>query len=150
MPLFNIVVIAGCYKGGQSMSFMLNTTFGGTTIFIIVLVQWLICILKLKICVVGCRALILFVAAGAIQEALAALREAQQPDTAAMFILACREIHTQFITNLGGSEDETNDSVVDLPGLSPGNDYVIAVGEYFGEYQRKLVHLCMDAQPFSD
>ncbi|KAB2020075.1 hypothetical protein ES319_D07G042300v1 [Gossypium barbadense] len=96
------------------------------------------------------RALILFVAAGAIQEALAALREAQQPDTAAMFILACREIHMQFITNLGGSEDETNDSVVDLPGLSPGNDYVIAVGEYFGEYQRKLVHLCMDAQPFSD
>ncbi|KAK8287208.1 hypothetical protein V6Z12_D07G043700 [Gossypium hirsutum] len=96
------------------------------------------------------RALILFVAAGAIQEALAALREAQQPDTAAMFILACREIHMQFITNLGGSEDETNDSVVDLPGLSPGNDDVIAVGEYFGEYQRKLVHLCMDAQPFSD
>ncbi|XP_012458986.1 uncharacterized protein LOC105779645 [Gossypium raimondii] len=96
------------------------------------------------------RALILFVAAGAIQEALAALREAQQPDTAAMFILACREIHKQFITNLGGSEDETNDSVVDLPGLSPGNDDVIAVGEYFGEYQRKLVHLCMDAQPFSD
>ncbi|KAB2072808.1 hypothetical protein ES319_A07G042300v1 [Gossypium barbadense] len=96
------------------------------------------------------RALILFVAAGAIQEALAALREAQQPDTAAMFILACREIHMQFITNLGGSEDETNDSVVDLPGLSPGNDDVITVGEYFGEYQRKLVHLCMDAQPFLD
>ncbi|TYJ25330.1 hypothetical protein E1A91_A07G042500v1 [Gossypium mustelinum] len=96
------------------------------------------------------RALILFVAAGAIQEALAALREAQQPDTAAMFILACREIHMQFITNVGGSEDETNDSVVDLPGLSPGNDDVITVGEYFGEYQRKLVHLCMDAQPFLD
>ncbi|KAK8604748.1 hypothetical protein V6N13_082223 [Hibiscus sabdariffa] len=101
------------------------------------------------------RALILFVAAGSIQEALAALRESQQPDTAAMFILACREIHAEFITNLVvGSEDESgssiNDSVVDLPGLNPANDDVIAVGEYFGEYQRKLVHLCMDAQPFSD
>ncbi|GMI95155.1 hypothetical protein like AT3G33530 [Hibiscus trionum] len=100
------------------------------------------------------RALILFVAAGSIQEALAALRESQQPDTAAMFILACREIHAELITNLAGSEDESgssiNDSVVDLPGLNPANDDVIAVGEYFGEYQRKLVHLCMDAQPFSD
>ncbi|KAL4301978.1 hypothetical protein GQ457_10G003860 [Hibiscus cannabinus] len=100
------------------------------------------------------RALILFVAAGSIQDALAALREAQQPATAAMFILACREIHAEFITNLAGSEDESgssiNDLVVDLPGLNPANDDVIAVGEYFGEYQRKLVHLCMDAQPFSD
>ena len=34
----------------------------------------------------NCRALILYVGAGALQEALAALREAQQPDTAAMFI----------------------------------------------------------------
>ncbi|KAE8654512.1 WD repeat-containing protein 11-like isoform X2 [Hibiscus syriacus] len=100
------------------------------------------------------RALILFVAAGSIQEALAALREAQQPDTAAMFILACREIHAEFIANLVGSVDESgsliNDSAIDLPGLNPANDDVIAVGEYFEEYQRKLVHLCMDDQPFSD
>ncbi|KAE8701571.1 hypothetical protein F3Y22_tig00110540pilonHSYRG00018 [Hibiscus syriacus] len=100
------------------------------------------------------KALILFVAAGSMQEALAALREAQQPDTAAMFILAYREIHTEFFTNLVGLEDESgssiDDSVVDLPGLNPAYDDVIAVGEYFGEYQRKLVHLCMDAQPFLD
>ncbi|XWS70717.1 hypothetical protein CRYUN_Cryun03dG0071500 [Craigia yunnanensis] len=100
------------------------------------------------------RALILFIAAGAIQEALAALREAQQPDTAAMFILACHEIHAEFITNLVDSDDESGssikDTVVDLPGLNPANEDVIAVGEYFGEYQRKLVHLCMDSQPFSD
>ncbi|XP_022729345.1 WD repeat-containing protein 11-like [Durio zibethinus] len=100
------------------------------------------------------RALILFVAAGAIQEALAALREAQQPDTAAMFILACREIHAEISTNLVGSDDESgssiNDTPVDLPGLNPANEDVIAVGEYFGEYQRKLVHLCMDSQPFTD
>ena len=85
---------------------------------------------------------------------MAALREAQQPDTAAMFILACHEIHAEFITNLVDLDDESGssikDTVVDLPGLNPANEDVIAVGEYFGEYQRKLVHLCMDSQPFSD
>ncbi|KAK6248375.1 hypothetical protein QUC31_019940 [Theobroma cacao] len=100
------------------------------------------------------RALILFVAAGAIQEALAALREAQQPDTAAMFVLACREIHADIVTNLVGSDDESGstvkDTLVNLPGLNPENEDVVAVGEYFGQYQRKLVHLCMDSQPFSD
>lgn len=102
-----------------------------------------------------CRALILFVAAGAIQEALAALREAQQPDTASMFILACRESHAEILTNLAGSDDESGsssikDTLLGLPGLNPENEDVIAVGEYFGQYQRKLVHLCMDSQPFSD
>lgn len=100
------------------------------------------------------RALILYVAAGALQDALAALREAQQPDTAAMFILACHEGHAQFISNLGNSDDETGSSIKDtlvgLPGLNPENEDVIAVGEYYGQYQRKLVHLCMDSQPFSD
>ncbi|KAF2310619.1 hypothetical protein GH714_015563 [Hevea brasiliensis] len=100
------------------------------------------------------RALILFVAAGALQEALAALREAQQPDTAAMFILACREIHGEIIGHLRNSDDESgssdNNVLINLPGLNPENEDVIAVGEYFGQYQRKLVHLCMDAQPFSD
>jgi hypothetical protein len=101
-----------------------------------------------------CRALILYVAAGALQDALAALRETQQPDTAAMFILACHEGHAQFISNLGNSDDESGSSIKDtlvgLPGLNPENEDVIAVGEYYGQYQRKLVHLCMDSQPFSD
>lgn len=100
------------------------------------------------------RALILYVGAGALQEALAALREAQQPDTAAMFILACREIHAERIADLGNSDDESSSLVKDklpnLPGLDPENEDVIAVGECYGEYQRKLVHLCMDSQPFSD
>ncbi|GAV82489.1 hypothetical protein CFOL_v3_25940 [Cephalotus follicularis] len=100
------------------------------------------------------RALILYVAAGALQEALAALREAQQPDSAAMFILACREIHAEVISNSGNLDDESvpsiEDTLINLPGLSPENEDVIAVGEYYGQYQRKLVHLCMDAQPFSD
>ncbi|CAB4319020.1 unnamed protein product [Prunus armeniaca] len=100
------------------------------------------------------RALILYVAAGALQEALAALREAQQPDTAAMFILACREIHANFISDLGKSDDESSSSIKDkllhLPGLGPENEDVVAVSEYYGQYQRKLVHLCMDSQPFSE
>ncbi|PQP98599.1 WD repeat-containing protein 11 [Prunus yedoensis var. nudiflora] len=100
------------------------------------------------------RALILYVAAGALQEALAALREAQQPDTAAMFILACREIHANFISDLGNSDDESSSSIKDkllhLPGLGPENEDVVAVSEYYGQYQRKLVHLCMDSQPFSE
>ncbi|OMO81166.1 hypothetical protein CCACVL1_12565 [Corchorus capsularis] len=100
------------------------------------------------------RALILYVAAGAIPEALAALREAQQPDTAAMFTLACREIHAEIVNSLADSDDESGssikDSLANLPGLNPENEDVIAVGEYFGQYQRKLVHLCMDSQPFSD
>lgn len=86
---------------------------------------------------------------------MAALREAQQPDTAAMFILACREIHAEIISELGNnSDDESSSSVKDkllkLPGLDPENEDVIAVGEYYGQYQRKLVHLCMDSQPYSD
>lgn len=101
-----------------------------------------------------CRALLLYVAAGALQEALAALREAQLPDTAAMFILACREIHAEVLSNLDIIDDESNSSVNDkilnLRALDPENEDVIAVDEYFGQYQRKLVHLCMDSQPFSD
>ncbi|KAE8698360.1 histidine kinase 3-like [Hibiscus syriacus] len=98
------------------------------------------------------RALILFVAAGAMQEA-AALRKAKQPDTASMFIMACREIHAEIITDVLGSDDESSsssikDTQLELSGLNPENEDVIAVCEYFGQYQRKLVHLCMDSQPF--
>lgn len=92
-------------------------------------------------------------AAGGLQEALAALREAQLPETAAMFILACREIHEDFLSSLD-FDDETNSTVKDklryLPGLNPESEDVIAVHEYYGQYQRKLVHLCMESQPFSD
>lgn len=99
------------------------------------------------------RALILYVAAGGLQEALAALREAQLPETAAMFILACRETHEDFLSSLD-FDDESNSTIKDklqyLPGLNPESEDVIAVHEYYGQYQRKLVHLCMDSQPFSD
>ncbi|KAL3839811.1 hypothetical protein ACJIZ3_024402 [Penstemon smallii] len=99
------------------------------------------------------RALILYVAAGAIQEALAALREAQLPDTAAMFILVCREIRLEFLSNMEDSSEETTpirDQLLNIPGLDSENEDVVAVGEYFGQYQRKLVHLCMDSQPYID
>lgn len=104
--------------------------------------------------VMVCRALILYVAAGAFQEALAALREAQQPDTAAMFILACREIHAELVSSLDLDDEAiaaaVKDKLVNLPGLSPENVDAIAVVEYYGQYQRKLIHLCMDSLPSSD
>ncbi|CAJ2634723.1 unnamed protein product [Trifolium pratense] len=100
------------------------------------------------------RALILYVAAGALQEALAALREAQLPDTAALFILACREINAEIISDLGITDDESSSSVNDrirnLNALDPKNEDVIVVDEYFVQYQRKLVHLCMDSHPSYD
>lgn len=94
----------------------------------------------------------MYVAAGALQEALAALREAQLPDTAAMFILACRETHAEIVSNLADEESSSsvNDELLNLRALDPKNEDVIAVDEYFGQYQRKLVHLCMDSQPFAD
>ncbi|KAK5814009.1 hypothetical protein PVK06_029461 [Gossypium arboreum] len=153
---FRIVVFAGFYKGGLIMSFLQNTTFGGVqAISVSNLLSNAQSFFVLKLETVQCRALILFVAAGAMQEALAALRKAQQPDTASMFIIACREIHADIITNVLGSDDESasssnKDTMVELPGLNPEYDDVIAVGEFYGQYQRKLVHLCMDSQPFSD
>ncbi|KAK9706192.1 hypothetical protein RND81_07G110100 [Saponaria officinalis] len=103
------------------------------------------------------RALILYVAAGAFREALTALREAQQPDTAAMFIVACREIHGDILANMEHNEhrpESTSSSSKDqhlvLPDLSPDNEEVFAADELYGQYQRKLVHLCMDSHPFSD
>lgn len=95
------------------------------------------------------RALVLYIAAGSLQDALAALREAQQPDTAAMFIIACREIHAEFVKS--GLESESDSSIKEkLVVLNPENEDVIAVGELYGQFQQKLVHLCMDSQPFSD
>ncbi|RZC62025.1 hypothetical protein C5167_023760 [Papaver somniferum] len=103
------------------------------------------------------RALILYVAAGAMKEALAALREWQQADTAAMFLLACHEINAELLSSK--SEEITDEPSANppspvrekpsfvLPRLGSDHEEVIAVSEYFGQYQRKLVHLCMDSQP---
>ena len=48
----------------------------------------------------------MYIVAGALQEVLAALREAKLPDTAAMFIVVCREIHAEIISILGDPDDE--------------------------------------------
>lgn len=93
--------------------------------------------------------MILYVAAGALQEALAALREAHLSETAAMFILACHEIHAETMASLDVTDDES-ENLLHLPGLDPQSEEVIAAGEYFAQYQRKLVHLCMDTQPTFD
>lgn len=99
------------------------------------------------------RALILYVAAGAFREAFAALRGAHQPDTASMFIVACREIYSDFLANMEFPEKDPGSSDKEqlrvLPELSLENEEVMAANELYGLYQRKLVHLCMDSQPFS-
>nr|XP_009381634.1 PREDICTED: WD repeat-containing protein 11 isoform X1 [Musa acuminata subsp. malaccensis] len=100
------------------------------------------------------RALILYVAAGALAEALTALRNARQPDTAAMFMLACHEIYTQ-ISSESQTSVEAFASVDEnrsfrLPSRNLEDEDLKAVSEFYGEYQRRLVHLCMDATPSFD
>lgn len=156
--IFSISYFAFCVgycKDGLITSSKLNTISGGIIccfLQIFFLLQTLFNILKFI--VFQCRALILYVAAGALQETLAALREAQQPDTAAMFVLACREIYAETLAKMKNPDDESESSgesmPVTLPGLNPESEDVIAVTEYYGQYQKKLVHLCMDSQPYSD
>ncbi|KAJ3671195.1 hypothetical protein LUZ60_008621 [Juncus effusus] len=138
------------------------------------------------------RALILYVAAGALTEALAALRNNKQPDTAALFLLACHDIYTKHLNNInnnlspkptsteekenenekenekekqelkeekgegereGEDEDVSNEieekkEKIEFPGKNVDEEDLAAVSEFFGQYQRKLIHLCMDTLPF--
>uniref|UniRef100_A0A0A9DQQ7 WDR11 TPR domain-containing protein n=1 Tax=Arundo donax TaxID=35708 RepID=A0A0A9DQQ7_ARUDO len=103
------------------------------------------------------RALILYVAAGALPEALDTLRKNQQPDTAAMFLLACHEIYSQISAEseptdgTSGSEPTPEHSQkLRFPSKNVDDEDLIAVSEVFGQYQQKLVHLCMDAEPTAD
>ncbi|KAF3329331.1 WD repeat-containing protein 11 isoform X1 [Carex littledalei] len=107
------------------------------------------------------RALILYVAAGAMTEALAALRKSKQPDTAALFLLACHEIYTKHLSStsspetepevVDGSEEENAESEeqevkmkINFPGKNVEDEDIATVSEFFGQYQRKLIHLCLD------
>lgn len=101
------------------------------------------------------RALILYAAAGALPEALAALRNAQQPDTAAMFLLACHEINSQIALPPQPADEGLGSLIhgqkIQLPGRNNLDDEDLnAVDEYYGQYQQKLVHLCMDILPLID
>ena len=94
----------------------------------------------------------MYVAAGSFQEALAALREAQQPEAAALFVIACREIHSDLLANMEEAEQRhesqsAKQQLLLLSELSPEKVEVIAADELYGQYQRKLVHLCMDSTP---
>ncbi|KAG1346198.1 hypothetical protein COCNU_06G000270 [Cocos nucifera] len=101
------------------------------------------------------RALILYVAAGALPEALSALRNVQQPDTAAMFLLACHEINAQIASKSRPLDEQLESSLqmkqkFHMPSRNLEDEDLIAVSEYYGQYQRNLVHLCMDAAPLFD
>ena len=94
---------------------------------------------------IGFRALILFVAAGALLEALATLRNAKQPDTAVMFLLACHEAKALALASRPDiQEPETGvGDMLNLPGeLFNHSEEVQAVCEYYWEYKRHLAHAC--------
>ncbi|KAG2331850.1 hypothetical protein Bca52824_003030 [Brassica carinata] len=76
------------------------------------------------------RGLMLYIAIGAFEQALAAFRKAEQPETAAIFILACQE------------------TLAKSWRIDDDNEDVIAVTKCYELYQEKLVHLCMDSPPF--
>lgn len=90
----------------------------------------------------------LYVAAGELVEALATLRSAKQPDTAAMFLLACHEAKVALKASRADVEEPAgtteSEDYFDLPGdLNEHHiDEVQAVCEYYGEYQRHLAHAC--------
>ncbi|RLM80940.1 hypothetical protein C2845_PM12G02080 [Panicum miliaceum] len=103
------------------------------------------------------RALILYVAAGALPEALDTLRKNQRPDTAAMFLLACHEIYSQIAAESEPTEDTSGSEPTPeqteklrFPSKNVAEEDLIAVSEVFGQYQQKLVHLCMDTEPKAD
>jgi hypothetical protein len=104
--------------------------------------------------------MILFVGAGALAEALAALRNAQLPETSAMFLLACHEAKATARASLNKPAEDEQESKsnagtegwsLDLPGsLNSQTEGVVAVCEYFGQYQRMLAHTVSGLQPVSD
>ncbi|XP_006646857.2 WD repeat-containing protein 11-like [Oryza brachyantha] len=101
------------------------------------------------------RALILYVAAGALPEALETLRKNQRPDTAAMFLLACHEIYSQITTESEPSDDTSvstseQSRKLRFPSKNVDDEDLVAVSEVFGQYQQKLIHVCMDAEPNLD
>ncbi|KAH6555206.1 hypothetical protein KP509_1Z274100 [Ceratopteris richardii] len=104
------------------------------------------------------RAMILYVAAGALMDALAALRDAKQPDSAAMFLLACHEFNSSalsdekgFSTMEAASGIENAQTVakrLNLPGdLNEKEEEMNAVCEFYGQYQIALAHLCTGIAP---
>ena len=70
-----------------------------------------------------------------------------------MFLLACHEIYSQITTGSEPSADEASGSAPDesqklrFPSKNVNEEDLTAVSEVFGQYQQKLVHLCMDMEP---
>eukprot|EP00250_Pteridium_aquilinum_P015429 c22572_g1_i1 orf=475-4656(+) len=104
------------------------------------------------------RAMILYVAAGALADALAALRDAKQPDSAAMFLLACHEskvLASSQRSEASGKEASSTHGVepsetnwLNLPGnLNHKEEEMRAVCEFYGQYQIALAHLCTGVAP---
>jgi hypothetical protein len=108
------------------------------------------------------RAMMLYVAAGALMEALDILRKANQPDTAAMFLLACHESKVRARASMNAAaavkdcppmiiDSKASANTLDLPGKLPQHlEEIQAVCEYYGQYQRLLAHMCTGITAFVD
>ena len=82
------------------------------------------------------------------------LRKNQRPDTAAIFLLACHEIYSQIAAESEPTEDTSGSEPMPeqteklrFPSKNVAEEDLIAVSEVFGQYQQKLVHLCMGTDP---
>ena len=96
----------------------------------------------------GFRALSLFVAAGALGEALDALQKVRQPDSALMLLLACHQARQAAYASAPPHvarkrPEEAERAGLDLPGnLRQREEQVRAACDFFAQYQRWLAHLC--------
>ena len=94
------------------------------------------------------RALALYVAAGALGEALDALQKVRQPDSAIMLLLACHEARQAAYAAAPPHvsrkrPEEAERAGLDLPGnLRQREEQVRAACDFFAQYQRWLAHLC--------
>jgi len=85
------------------------------------------------------------------------LRKNQRPDIAAMFLLACHETYSQILSESEAEDDTSRLALTPeqteklrFPSKNVADEDLIAVSEVFGQYQQKLVHLCMDVEPTAD
>jgi hypothetical protein len=76
-----------------------------------------------------------------------------------MFLLACHEIYSQITVEAEpAAADDTSEleltpkqnEKLRFPSKNVADEDLIAVSEVFGQYQQKLVHLCMDTEPAAD
>ncbi|CAK9202784.1 unnamed protein product [Sphagnum troendelagicum] len=90
------------------------------------------------------------------------IRKANQPDTAAMFLLACHEAKVSARASMNAAaafkdcppmivHSKASANTLDLPSKLPQHlEEIQALCEYYGQYQRLLAHMCIGITSFVD